>query len=62
MFHATWSEECEAWAILKGMEWAWNRNVRGLQVHSDADNVVRWINGEESPDGLINLFASRCRR
>lgn len=61
IYPVTLCEECEAWAVLKGLEWAWQRNVCALQIQCDAENVVRWINGGEVPDGPIRFIILRCR-
>lgn len=62
VYPARLSEECEAWALLKGMEWVWQRGIQPILIRSDADSVVRWINGEDPPDGPICLIILICRQ
>nr|GME09569.1 factor of DNA methylation 4-like [Ipomoea batatas] len=43
----------EAWAILKGLEWAWNKGVRKLVVRSDSKKIVEWIMGTNTSKGPL---------
>nr|GMD53318.1 Non-LTR retroelement reverse transcriptase [Ipomoea batatas] len=43
----------EAWAILKGVEWAWRKGFRKLIVQSDSKRVIDWIDGTSTPRGPI---------
>lgn len=33
----------EARAIVKGMDWAWKKGIRDVEIQSDAKNVINWI-------------------
>ncbi|VFQ61858.1 unnamed protein product [Cuscuta campestris] len=47
-------EEIEAKAIEKGIQWAWGRGVRDLEVQCDAREVVNWIITSTSLRGPIS--------
>nr|GMD86277.1 ribonuclease H [Ipomoea batatas] len=42
----------EAWAILKGVEWAWRKGFRKLIVQSDSKRVIDWIDGMREREHL----------
>lgn len=56
------SEECEAWVVLKDMEWAWQQGIQILQIQIDAEIVVNWINGDVFSEGPARLIIMRCRQ
>ncbi|VFQ82986.1 unnamed protein product [Cuscuta campestris] len=47
-------EEIEAKAIEKGIQWAWGRGVRDLEVQCDAREVVNWITTSTSLRGPMS--------
>nr|GMC63228.1 ribonuclease H [Ipomoea batatas] len=55
-FHTTHAIEAEVWAIVKGLEWAWKKDVRHLIIQSDSKEAVDWINGRDTPRGHIQML------
>nr|GMD07842.1 uncharacterized protein LOC109158742 [Ipomoea batatas] len=51
----------EAWAILKGVEWAWRKGFRKLIVQSDSKRVIDWIDGTSTPRGPICNIIEKCK-
>lgn len=50
-------EEAETWAIIKGLELAWDKGIRRMVVECDSQKVVNWINdlrGDSRGHGLMS--------
>lgn len=38
-------EESEAWAVIRGLDWAWEKGVKKVEVQSDSKVVCDWMQG-----------------
>nr|GMD83340.1 putative non-LTR retroelement reverse transcriptase [Ipomoea batatas] len=54
--------ESEAWGLLKGMQWAWNKGIRNIEIQMDSKDVINWITGTEQPRGPLRNIIHSCRQ
>lgn len=56
----------EVCAIVKAMQWAWEKGVRDLEIQTDAKEAARWIREKEDLRGiardLVNEAVSWCEK
>lgn len=52
----------EMHAIVKAMQWAWNKGIRDIEVQSDASEAVKWIRERANLRGIARDLAQEAIR
>lgn len=51
----------ESWTVCRGLEWAWEKGVKIIDVRIDSREVFEWIRRGNLPRGPLNMVINECR-
>ncbi|XP_019157572.1 PREDICTED: uncharacterized protein LOC109154167 [Ipomoea nil] len=54
--------ETELLAIFHGLEWAWKRGLRRLEVQCDSEDAINWIRGVTTTNDPMLNYVDKCKR